>query len=77
VRHELTSGAFELPDFEIGAVRAASSVITRYYEQHIGDAHASLVVLAERYATRSVLTPDRRRFGALRTTGGDPFEILP
>jgi len=43
----------------------------------VGRADASLLVLADRFATRRVLTFDRRRFTVMRTLGGEPFEVLP
>jgi hypothetical protein len=34
-------------------------------------------VLADRYATRRLLTLDRRHFDVVRAADGAPFEILP
>ena len=42
-----------------------------------GPADASLVVLADRFATRRLLTLDRRRFSVVRALDGAPFELPP
>jgi predicted nucleic acid-binding protein len=52
-------------------------VIGRYRDQAIGVTDASLVVLAERYATRTILTLDRRHFDVLRPLQGKRFALLP
>ena len=49
----------------------------RYGDQAIGVADASIVVLADRYATRRVLTLDRRHFEVVRAADGAPFQLLP
>jgi hypothetical protein len=36
-----------------------------------------VVVLAERFGTRIVATLDRRHFGLLRTSTGEPLTIVP
>lgn len=50
-------------------MRAAKAVIERYAGQKISLADASIVVLAERHATRDVLTLDERHFRVLRAHG--------
>ena len=77
VLRELASGAYVLPALEEGDVRVAADVAERYLDQAIGVADASIVVLADRYATRRVLTLDRRRFEVLRAADGARFEIRP
>jgi uncharacterized protein len=74
---DLAGGAYDLVPFGEADVHAAANVIERYGDLGIGLTDASLVVLAERYGTRRILTLDRRRFGALRTSGGEPFELVP
>jgi predicted nucleic acid-binding protein len=49
----------------------------RYQDQAIGVADASIVVLADRYATRRLLTLDRRHFEVVRTADGAAFELIP
>jgi predicted nucleic acid-binding protein len=77
VLDELAGGAYVLADFGPEDLGAARAVIARYADQEVGLADASLVVLAERYGTRSVLTLDRRHFEVLRPRQGGRFRILP
>ncbi len=74
---ELAGGAYLLAALAAEQLGQARSVVERHRDQRIGIADASLVVLAEQYQTRSVLTLDRRRFEALRPLGGGRFRILP
>lgn len=55
----------------------ARQVIFMYEEHGIGLADASIVILADRYDCRDVLTLDRRHFRALRAPRKRPFRILP
>ena len=58
-------------------LRSARAVIARYRDLHLGLADASLVVLAERYDTRRILTFDERAFRVVRPLQGGHFTILP
>lgn len=51
-------------------------VVARYRDQEIGVVDASLVVLAQRYGTRSILTLDRRHFDVRRPLDGGRFKIV-
>lgn len=77
VLREFTGGAYVLPALDDGDLRVAADVMERYLDQAIGVADASLVVLADRYATRRLLTLDRRHFEVMRAADGEPFELLP
>lgn len=74
---ELAGGAYLLPCIDEDDLRVATEVIDRYADLGLGLTDASLVVLADRYATLRLLTLDRRHFGAVRSLGGAPFELLP
>jgi len=74
---ELAGGAWELPAFGRGDLGAATTLMERYRDQAIGLTDASLVVLADRFRTRSVLTLDRRHFDVLRPLSGGRFRLLP
>lgn len=74
---ELAGGAYLLPALDEDDLRVAADVLEQYAGQAIGVADASLVVLADRYATRTLLTLDRRHFSVVRSLGGAPFELLP
>lgn len=77
VLDELSSGAFELASFGADDVRRAAAIVGRYRDQDIGVADASLVVLADRYRTKRVLTLDHRHFGVIRPLAGGRFSLLP
>jgi uncharacterized protein len=77
VLDELTGGAYALAQFDAADLSRASAVIARYRDQSIGIADASVVVLADRFHTREILTLDRRHFGVLRPLSGGRFKLIP
>ena len=77
VLRELAGGAWDLAAFGTEDLAEARTVVERYADQSIGLADASIVVLAARYQTRTVLTLDRRHFGVVRPIDGGTFRILP
>jgi predicted nucleic acid-binding protein len=77
VLEELSGGAYDLAHLEESDLSRCSSVIARYRDQAVGVAEASIVVLADRYRTREVLTLDRRHFDVLRPLSGGRFKVLP
>ena len=74
---EVGRGVYRLESFDAAEVAAAERVIAKHASLEIGLADASIVVLAERYRLRDVLTLDERHFRALRGPGGRPFRLLP
>jgi len=74
---ELAGGAYRLAAVPAETLDRARSVVEQYRDQRIGITDASLVVLAEQFGTRSVLTLDRRHFEALRPLNGGRFQLLP
>jgi predicted nucleic acid-binding protein len=75
---ELSKGVYELAPFTNHDVFIARGVIERYRSLGIGLADASIVVLAERYESRDILTLDERRFRAIRPMSGrKSFRLLP
>ena len=78
VLDELAGGAWALAAFADEGLRRAREVIASYRDQEIGVAEASIVVLAERYRTRTIASLDHRHFDVLRPLdGGAYFEVLP
>jgi len=77
VLDELAGGGWILTHFEAEDLRTARALIDRYRDQKIGIADASLVVLADRFGTRRILTLDQRHFTVLRPMSGGRFSILP
>ncbi len=74
---ELSGGAYELATMSTDEVSTARDVIARYRDLGIGLADASMVVLAQRYRTRTILTLDHKHFSVLRPLGGGLFKIVP
>jgi predicted nucleic acid-binding protein len=74
---EVARGAYRLEPFDGPAVATAVEIISRYRDLAIGLADASIVVLANRYGTRDILTLDDRHFRALRTIDRKKFRLLP
>ena len=77
VLRELSAGAYHLAGFDEADLQSASAVVEQYRDQDIGVADASLVVLASRHRTKSILTLDRRHFSVLRPLEGGRFRLLP
>ena len=77
VLDELAGGAWDLAAFDEDGLRRVRGIIASYRDQQIGVADASIVVLAERYRTRTIASLDRRHFGVLRSLDGGYFEVLP
>lgn len=75
---EVADGAYQLAEFDAGDVAAANGVIDRYADVRIGIADASMVVLAARYQTTTILTFDERHFRPVAPLWGAPaFTLLP
>ncbi|MEY4225969.1 MAG: hypothetical protein RL190_726 [Actinomycetota bacterium] len=77
VLDELSGGAYEIALFAADDVRRALRVLDRHVERRLGLTDASLVVLADRYGSTTVLTVDRRDFEGLTRSDGTPLTILP
>jgi uncharacterized protein len=77
VLRELASGAWDLPAIDAEDMTRASAIIERYADQRIGIADASIIVLAARYRTRTIVTLDRRHFDVVRPLNGSRFTVLP
>ena len=74
---EVGRGVYRLEAFDAAEVASAERLIAKHASLEIGLADASIVVLADRYRVRDVLTLDERHFRALRGPGGRPFRLLP
>jgi len=66
--------ADSLTTTEIGIAR---NVIATYRDLNLGIADASLVVLAQRWNTRRILTLDKRAFRIVTPLQGGSFVVLP
>jgi len=74
---EISRGVYEMASFDGNDTEEARIVIEKYRDLRIGLADASLVVLANRYDARDVLTLDERHFRAMRPAPRQRFRILP
>jgi uncharacterized protein len=77
VLRELAGGAYLLPCLTVDDLVVVADVMDRYADLDLGLADASLVVLADRYATTRILTLVHGHFTAVRTLGGAAFTLLP
>lgn len=75
--YEVTCGAYLIAPFEDRDVREATQIVKLYADLKVGLADASIVVLANRYNCRDVLTLDLRHFRALIPKPRRTFRILP
>lgn len=74
---ELAGGAYELATLEAADLGRAADLVETYRDQSIGLTDASLVVLADRYRSKTILTLDHRHFDVLRPLAGGRFKLLP
>lgn len=74
---QVIAGAYELAMFTPADLEEARGVISKYADQEVGLADASIVVLSRRLSDLDLLTLDQRHFRALRGARGKPFRIVP
>lgn len=74
---DLAEGTFMVECLTRDEIRTARALVERYRDLRIGLADASLVVLADRYASTRLLTFDERAFRAIPPLGGGTFSLLP
>lgn len=74
---DLAEGTFVVECLTRDEIRTARALVERYRDLRIGLADASLVVLADRYASTRLLTFDERAFRAILPLGGGAFSLLP
>ncbi|MBA3778471.1 MAG: PIN domain-containing protein [Chloroflexi bacterium] len=74
---DLAAGTFVVDCLSRDELGKARAVVEQYGDLRLGLADASLVVLAERYATTRILTFDERAFRAVTPLGGGSFTLLP
>ena len=74
---ELDRGAYVLAPYHQAWMGDTRRMVHRYRDLNIGIADASLIMLAEHYNCRDVLTLDLRHFRAMRPISKKSFRILP
>ena len=76
VLRELLEGEWELATLDKSDMRAVADLLDSY-DDVVGVADASNIVLAERYRCDTIATLDRRHFSYLHLRGKRPLRILP
>jgi len=74
---DLAARRYDVACLEADDYRAVSELDIRYSDLGLGLADCSIVVLADRYETRRLLSFDERHFRAVAPLQGGSFELLP
>ncbi len=74
---DVARGAYKLVDIRPDDMTDIRVMVLRYKDLNIGVTDASLIVLADRFDCRDILTLDIRHFRATRPTTKKSFRILP
>jgi predicted nucleic acid-binding protein len=74
---DLAAGTYVVDCLTRDELNVARMVVARYRDMKLGLADASLVVLAQRYASARILTFDERAFRAVAPLQGGSFIVLP
>lgn len=74
---DLAAQRYDVACLEAGDYRPVAELDARYSDLGLGLADCSIMVLAERYETRRLLSFDERHFRAVAPLQGGSFELLP
>jgi len=74
---DLAAQRYEVACLEPGDYRTVADLDARYADLGLGLADCSVMVLAERYGTRRLLSFDERHFRAVSPLQGGSFTLLP
>lgn len=74
---DLENGTFVVDCLSRDELHTARQMIERHRDLRLGLADASLVVLAQRYATTRIVTFDERAFRTVVPLQGGAFTVLP
>lgn len=74
---DLVAGRFRVVCLDEAEYELALRYDEQYADPDIGLADLSVVIMAQRFRTRRILTFDERHFRALRALDGGTFELLP
>jgi predicted nucleic acid-binding protein len=74
---DLAAQRYDVACLEPGDYQGVAELDFRYSDLGLGLADCSIVVLAERFETRSLLSFDERHFRAVAPLQGGSFELLP
>jgi uncharacterized protein len=71
------ASAYRVDSLDAAELRRAADICRPYRDLELGLADASIVVLADRWATRVLATFDQRDFRTVSALDGGTFELLP
>lgn len=74
---DLSAENFAYLPVELDDINKAIKIMERYQDLPLGFVDASLVILAERYQIRKILTLDRRHFNLIKSEYLNYLEVLP
>lgn len=74
---DLVAGTYLVECLDIRELAAAREIVARHRDLRLRFADASLVVVAERHATRRILSFDERAFRTVPPLQGGAFVVLP
>lgn len=74
---DLVAGTYVVECLTRDELETARALVDRYRDLRIGLADASLVVLANRYGSRRIVTFDERAFRTITPLDGGSFTLLP
>lgn len=76
---DLADGVYQVADFTRLDAQRAASLARQYADLKLGlaDAHTMTITQQDRYATKRILTFDRRHFRAVKPPQGGVFTLLP
>jgi uncharacterized protein len=74
---DLAEGTYIADTLALAELAIARDIAARYRDLELGLADASLVVLANRWQTRRILTLDERAFRTVQPLQGGSFTVLP
>jgi predicted nucleic acid-binding protein len=74
---DLAQGTYIADTLAPAELAIARDIAARYRDLELGLADASLVVLANRWGTRRILTLDERAFRTVKPLQGGSFTVLP
>lgn len=77
VLDDLVGPGYEHPHLDEADLRHCLDLDNKYADLGLGLADSSLVMLAQRYGTRDILTLDHRHFRALTALQGGSFTLWP
>lgn len=74
---DIIAGRFEVHGLDVTEYASVRELETRYADLDLGLADCSLVLLAQRLGTRTLVTFDERDFRSVTPLQGGTFELLP